>query len=164
MHWFYRWVEAVIFTFLTTLARRGKYGSSMNQGDGEHGSSHIIFHARAKQLRSTVLIFQFINMLLNTSTAVTYHLPIPGLFIFPLPIDATLWNAQDFGDWSKEFVRSYTECIVYGLSDAGELTKFEKNDVGVYFSPAEWDEWIADVGDIGTLVMVIGSLLNMENK
>ena len=49
---------------------------------------------------------------------------------------------------------------MYGLSEAGALTRLQIKDAGIQFSIAKWEEWSAEVSDIGTLVMIVGELLN----
>lgn len=52
---------------------------------------------------------------------------------------------------------------MYGVSDSGDLTKLVLIFSGDAFSCAQsvgnWDEWRAEVGDLGTLVMMVAALL-----
>ena len=54
---------------------------------------------------------------------------------------------------------SSEERIIYGLSDSGKLMRLQQDEAGIQTSMADWDEWIAAVGEIGTLVMIAASLL-----
>jgi len=39
------------------------------------------------------------------------------------------------------------------------LTKLQLTENCVVLSSVEWEEWRAEVGEIGTLVMIVGALL-----
>jgi len=112
----------------------------------------------AKFLPSTVLMFQIINILVDISTSVSYY-SVGGYVLIPLPSTATLWNAQDIEVWRVEFKTYAERCSIYGVSEAGELNRIQKTDVGMVSSVTKWDEWNAEVGDVGTLVMIVAELL-----
>jgi len=105
-----------------------------------------------------VLIFQIINLLVDISLTASHYSALCGFILIPLPCVATMWNAQDLEEWRTEFRLCYEGRTLYGLSNAGALTRILKNDAGIHFSVVEWEEWSAQVSDIGTLVMVIGEL------
>lgn len=77
----------------------------------------------------------------------------------PLANSAALWNAKDIGEWRTEFELCNQERTWHGLSQTGVLMKLQLTDACVILSPVEWEEWRAEVGDIGTLVMIVGALL-----
>ena len=108
--------------------------------------------------RSTELIFQIINMLVDITATVCY-LSMCGFTLIPLPCVATLWNAQRVEEWWTEFKQYYEERTLYGISNVGGLTRIHKDDAGIHISVAEWEEWAAQASDIGTLVMIVGELL-----
>lgn len=97
-------------------------------------------------------------MLVDISTTVSYY-SLPGFILIPLPSITTLWNAEDVEGWKTVFRLCYEERTLYGLSEAGALTRLKKTDAGIQFSIAEWEEWSAEVSDMGTLVMIVGALL-----
>jgi hypothetical protein len=105
-----------------------------------------------------VLIFQILNILVEMSTEASSYANC-GLVLIPLASNATLWNAEDPEGWRTEFRLCYKVPTTYGLSQTGVLTRLELTDAGVTISSAEWEEWRAEVGDIGTLVMIVGALL-----
>lgn len=109
-------------------------------------------------LRSTVLMFQIINILVDISTSVSYS-SVGGYVLIPLPSFASLWNARDIEVWRTEFKVYSDERSIYGVSEAGELTRIEKTDEGMLASVAKWEDWNAEVGDVGTLVMIVAELL-----
>ncbi|KAI1372668.1 hypothetical protein F4677DRAFT_245232 [Hypoxylon crocopeplum] len=109
--------------------------------------------------RRTMLIFQIINMLVDISTTVSYH-SVMGLIFLPLPSPALMWTALDIEGWTTGFKRLYEERTLYGLAEAGALTSLRKDRAGFFHSNvAEWEDWGAEVGDIGTLVMIVATLL-----
>lgn len=52
--------------------------------------------------------------------------------------------------------------MIYGLSESGDLAKLQISDDGISTSLAEWEGWSANVGDLATLVMIIGELLKNQ--
>ncbi|KAL7910623.1 hypothetical protein GGI35DRAFT_449222 [Trichoderma velutinum] len=111
--------------------------------------------------RRTVLIFQILNILIEISTEASSY-PTCGLVLIPLANKATLWNANDLEEWRVEFALNSKERKLHGLSQTGVLTKLQLADDCVReskLSSLEWEEWRAEVGEIGTLVMIVGALL-----
>ncbi|KAI0487805.1 hypothetical protein F4859DRAFT_270026 [Xylaria cf. heliscus] len=111
--------------------------------------------------RRTVLIFQILGLLVDISAAVSYF-AIGGLVLVPLPGSATLWNTQDFEKWKPEYRKWHEQRMIYGLSETGSLAKLQITDDGISSKAAEWEGWSAEVGDLATLVMIIGELLKNE--
>ncbi|KAI1295183.1 hypothetical protein F5Y03DRAFT_410642 [Xylaria venustula] len=111
--------------------------------------------------RRTVLVFQILGLLVDISTAVTYF-SIGGLVLVPLPSSAALWSTQDFERWKPEYRKWYKDHTMYGLSDTGGLTWVESKCGEIKAGPAEWEVWSAEVGDISTLVMIIGEILRNQ--
>ncbi|KAL6689681.1 hypothetical protein J3F84DRAFT_391585 [Trichoderma pleuroticola] len=111
--------------------------------------------------RRTVLIFQILNILIEISTEASSY-PNCGLILVPLANNAILWNANNIEEWQTEFLLCSKERKVHGLSQTGVLTKLQLTDDCVKLcklSLPEWEEWRAEVGEIGTLVMIVGGLL-----
>jgi hypothetical protein len=106
-----------------------------------------------------VLVFQILNVLIEMSTEASAY-PTCGFVLLPLATSAALWNANDIGEWRREFEVSNTERKLHGLSQTGVLSKVELTDDCVVLSSADWEEWRADVGEIGTLVMIVGALFS----
>lgn len=106
----------------------------------------------------TILVFQILNILIELSTEAASYLTC-GFVLMPLPNNASLWNANCVEEWRTEFALCSRERNFHGLSQAGALTKLQMADDCVVLSPVEWEEWRADVGEIGTLVMIVGALL-----
>ncbi|KAK9343157.1 hypothetical protein V1522DRAFT_414159 [Lipomyces starkeyi] len=108
--------------------------------------------------RRTVLIFQILNILIEMSTEASSY-PTCGFVLIPLANNATLWNANDMEEWRTEFELCNKEQKLHGLSQTGVLTKLQLTDDCVVLSSVKWEEWRAEVGEIGTLVMIVGALL-----
>ncbi|KAJ6438390.1 proteasome subunit alpha [Purpureocillium lavendulum] len=108
--------------------------------------------------RRTVLVFQIINIMVEWSTAASAYATC-GLVLIPLANNATLWNAKNSESWRSEFTLCCKERSLMGVSQSGALTKLLLGDSGITLSTVEWEEWTAEVGDIGTLVMMVGALL-----
>ncbi|KAI1348880.1 hypothetical protein F5Y01DRAFT_317378 [Xylaria sp. FL0043] len=108
--------------------------------------------------RRTVLVFQILGLLVDISTAVSYF-TIGGLVLVPLPSSTALWSTQDFERWKPEFKKWYKERSVCGLSETGSLVKLQDTDHGLRTNMMDWESWSAEVGDIATLVMIIGEIL-----
>ncbi|KAI3327335.1 hypothetical protein HD806DRAFT_486756 [Xylariaceae sp. AK1471] len=108
--------------------------------------------------RRTILIFQILGLLVDISTAVSYF-SIAGLVLVPLPSTAALWSTRDFEQWKSEYQKWHGQLTIYGLSETGVLTKIQRTEGGIHSSAVEWEIWSAEVGDLGTLVMIIGELL-----
>ncbi|ODQ68850.1 hypothetical protein LIPSTDRAFT_121055 [Lipomyces starkeyi NRRL Y-11557] len=85
--------------------------------------------------------------------------PTCGFVLIPLANNATLWNANDIEEWRTEFDLCNKEQKLHGLSQTGVLTKLQLTDDCVVLSSVKWEEWRAEVGEIGTLVMIVGALL-----
>lgn len=105
-----------------------------------------------------MLVFQILNILIEMSTEASSY-PTCGFVLIPLASNAALWNANDIREWRSEFELSNKEQKLHGLSQRGVLTKLELTDDCVELSSVEWEEWRAEVGEIGTLVMIVGALL-----
>lgn len=115
-----------------------------------------ITHTNSPQ--STVLIFQILNMLVDIPTIVTCY-SVMGFTFLPLPCPAPMWNAPDHEGWSTSFQQWYEKRTLYGLSVDGALTTVQKDDAGLLKTDkAEWEGWVAELGDIGTLVMIVAPL------
>ncbi|KAI0425843.1 hypothetical protein F5Y09DRAFT_334616 [Xylaria sp. FL1042] len=111
--------------------------------------------------RRTVLVFQILGLLVDISTAVSYF-SIGGLVLVPLPSSAALWSSQDFERWKPEYKKWHEERAIYGLSETGILTKLQDASDGLRTSTVDWESWIAEVGDIATLIMIIGEILRNQ--
>ncbi|KAI0437857.1 hypothetical protein F4803DRAFT_536960 [Xylaria telfairii] len=111
--------------------------------------------------RRTVLIFQILGLLVDISAAVSYF-AIGGLVLVPLPSSAALWSTQDFERWKPEYRKWHAQRVIYGLSETGDLAKLQSTDDGISSTLAEWEGWSANVGDLATLVMIIGELLKNQ--
>lgn len=110
--------------------------------------------------RRTVLIFQVIARLVDISTTVSYYHQKGALYGFalvPLPSVQTLWKAHDCRKWRAGF--GYGNRTLYGLSEAGALTKVCGTEAGMAIDTAEWEEWSVEVSDMGMLVMIVGEML-----
>jgi hypothetical protein len=94
----------------------------------------------------------------DISTAVSYF-SIGGLVLVPLPSTAVLWSTRDFEQWKSEYKKWHEQHIIYGLSETGGLIRIQSTEAGLQSSAAEWEGWSAEVGDLATLVMIIGELL-----
>ena len=97
-------------------------------------------------------------MLVDMSTII-YSYPVSGFVFAHLPSNSVLWDALHLEGWMTAHMKGSEKHPVYGLSDTGALKRFQKIDAGIELDIAEWDEWNAEVGDFGALVMIIGSLL-----
>ncbi|KAI0449547.1 hypothetical protein F5B21DRAFT_44528 [Xylaria acuta] len=111
--------------------------------------------------RRTVLIFQILGLLVDISAAVSYF-AIGGLVLVPLPSAAALWSTQDFEKWKPEYRKWHEQHVIYGLSESGDLARIQNTNDGISSALAEWEGWSAEVGDLATLVMVIGELLKNQ--
>lgn len=105
-----------------------------------------------------MLIFQILNILIEMSTEASSY-PSCGFVLIPLANNAALWNANNMEEWRTEFELCNKERKLHGLSQTGVLTKLQLADDCVVLGSAEWEEWRAEVGEIGTLVMIVGALL-----
>ncbi|ODQ69979.1 hypothetical protein LIPSTDRAFT_6087 [Lipomyces starkeyi NRRL Y-11557] len=108
--------------------------------------------------RRTVLIFQILNILIEMSTEASSY-PTCGFVLIPLANNATLWHANGIEEWRTEFELCNKERKLHGLSKTGVLMKLQLTDDCVVLSSVKWEEWRAEVGEIGTLVMIVGALL-----
>ena len=48
---------------------------------------------------------------------------------------------------------------MYGLSTTGGLVKMTQREEGILSSSASWAEWCAEVGEIGALLALSGTIL-----
>lgn len=112
-----------------------------------------------KTPKSTVLVFQIINILVDLPANVSYF-AVWGFAFVPLPCPGPMWNVVDLEGWTAAFKQWYGKRTVYGLSEAGALTRIIKTPAGLLeTSIAEWEGWVAELGDIGTLLMIVAPLL-----
>lgn len=109
-------------------------------------------------LGRTVLIFQILNILIEMSTEASAYVTC-GFVLIPLANNTTLWNAKNIEEWRTEFELCCKERKFHALSQTGALTKVQLIADCVILSSVEWEEWRAEVGEIGTLVMIVGALL-----
>lgn len=105
-----------------------------------------------------MLIFQILNILVEMSTEASSYVTC-GFVLLPLANNSTLWNANTVREWLPEFELCNKEQILHGVSSTGALMKLRLTDDCVVLCSAEWEEWKAGVGEIGTLVMIVGALL-----
>jgi hypothetical protein len=105
-----------------------------------------------------VLIFQILNILIEMSTEVSSY-PTCGFVLIPLAQSAALWNAGGIEEWQSEFEVCTRERTVHGLLRTGVLMKLLLTDDSVTLWSIGWEDWRAEVGEIGTLVMIVGTLL-----
>lgn len=117
-----------------------------------------MFYILTETFSSTALVFRAVNLVLYDSPAISCF-PAFGFGLIPLPSKATLWTPHDVDKWKSAFDLCLEERILYGLSEIGNLMKLEYTDAGIEQTMAEWDEWSAEVGEMGTLVSVMGELL-----
>ncbi|KAL7931411.1 hypothetical protein V8C35DRAFT_116462 [Trichoderma chlorosporum] len=85
--------------------------------------------------------------------------PTCGFILIPLAENASMWNANNTEKWRTEFELCNKERKLHGLSQTGVLTKLQLTNNCVELSSVKWEEWGAEVGEIGTLVMIVGALL-----
>jgi hypothetical protein len=100
-------------------------------------------------------------MLVDITSALPVNF-VSDFNLMPLPSSGTLWDVRDLERWRIEFRLCYKERTLHGVNEAGVLTRFQVADDGVQQSTVEWEEWCAEVGDIGTLVMTVGTLLSVR--
>lgn len=108
--------------------------------------------------RRTVLLFQILGLLVDISTAVSYF-SLGGLVLVPLPSSTALWNPQDLEGWKPEYKNWREQHTIYALSEIGTLIKLQGGDSEIKSNLTEWEPWTAQVGELATLVMIIGELL-----
>lgn len=106
-----------------------------------------------------MLIFQILNILIEMSTEASSY-PTCGFVLIPLANSATLWNASGIVEWQTEFEICSKEPKVHGLLQTGVLMKLLLTDDSIALTSVGWEGWRAEIGEIGTLVMIIGALLN----
>lgn len=116
----------------------------------------IIIHADSSG--RTVLIFQILNILIEMSTEASAY-PTCGFVLMPLPNSVTMWNANGIEEWQTEFEIYNKERKIHGLLRTGVLMELLLRDDNVILRTVGWEDWRAEVGEIGTLVMIVGSLL-----
>jgi hypothetical protein len=104
-------------------------------------------------------MFQIVNMLVDISTTVSSY-AIWEFVAIPLPSPAVLWNATKLDGWSAGFEEWRKRRTLYGVSESGGLKRLKKDTMGLCLSgPAEWEDWSAETGEVGALVMMAGELL-----
>ncbi|KAH6677942.1 hypothetical protein F5X68DRAFT_278076 [Plectosphaerella plurivora] len=100
-----------------------------------------------------------VNMLVDISTTTSSY-AIWEFVAIPLPSPAVLWNATKLDGWSAGFTDWRKKRTLYGLSESGGLKMLKKDGMGLCLSgPAEWEDWSAETGEVGALVMMAGELL-----
>ncbi|KAH7349340.1 hypothetical protein B0T11DRAFT_129951 [Plectosphaerella cucumerina] len=125
-------------------------------GDPEQAWKEWLF---GESRRRTFLMFQIVNMLVDISTTVSSY-AIWEFVAIPLPSPAVLWNATKLDGWSAGFEEWRKRRTLYGLSESGGLKRLKKDSMGLCLSgPAEWEDWSAETGEVGALVMMAGELL-----
>lgn len=100
-------------------------------------------------------------MLVEISTTVS-SFAIYEFVALPLPSSLALWNRTDLTNWADDYREWRGKGTVYGLSQSGGLRWITtEGGTGMSFNsgPAEWEDWSAETGDVGTLVMLAGELL-----
>ncbi|KAH7324431.1 hypothetical protein B0I35DRAFT_424159 [Stachybotrys elegans] len=116
-----------------------------------------------ESLRRTLLVMRILDMVVDISEGLACN-PVPGFAIMPLPSNATVWGAQSLELWQAEFSVCYEERIIYGLSETGQLTKLQQTPTGVQTSIAKWEDWNAAAGELASIVMIAGTLLESKNS
>lgn len=79
--------------------------------------------------------------------------------MIPLTHNAAAWSAVDLETWRSELKKCTEMRTIYTVSPEGELLKIALGDTCLSTTPSGWEEWAAQIGEIGTLVMIIGALL-----
>lgn len=117
---------------------------------------HVVIQTNSHS--STVLLFQILNTLVDLPITISCC-PYEGFALTPLPSSTAVWNALNVEDWQHEFGLTNKERTVYALSTKGELKRITKDKTILKIEKAEWEEWNAEVGDLGMLVMIVAALL-----
>ena len=95
-------------------------------------------------------------MLINISPAMTCYLA-NHFGLTPCPSHASLWSANTI-KWKAANVQRLGEATIFCLTDKGALIKLQARGKKLYQSSEKWEEWAAEVGEIGTLVMIMAGL------
>jgi len=85
-----------------------------------------------------------------------------GLVLVPLPSTSTLWSTQNYERWKAAYVNWRESHVVYGVSERGLLMRLQGTETGIISALADWEGWMAEVGDLGSLVMIVGELLRNQ--
>ncbi|GAW26065.1 putative c6 finger domain protein [Rosellinia necatrix] len=156
---------SVIFRYFVLIARQ-VVSQALSSSVGEHFDcilsedpsqawrDWIFLESR----RRTILVFQIIGLLVDISTTVSYF-SMGGLVLVPLPSSAALWKIEDFEQWKPEYRKWHEEHTIYALSEIGDLIRLQVVDSTLAPNIAEWEGWSVEVGELATLVMIIGELL-----
>ncbi|KAI0967749.1 hypothetical protein F4678DRAFT_444513 [Xylaria arbuscula] len=111
-----------------------------------------------ESVRRTCLVFKFLNMLVDTASCGTCS-GLPGFALIPLPGSISQWRATSESAWRTDYELHFQARAIYGVSDNGDLVKLRQRSSGIDSEVVMWEDWLAYVGDFGTLVMVAASLL-----
>ncbi|EFX06296.1 hypothetical protein CMQ_6617 [Grosmannia clavigera kw1407] len=79
-------------------------------------------------------------------------------------LDAALlrmWAAQDLETWRSEVKKVTEKNSIYAVSPEGELVKVMIDESCLSTTTSRWEDWTAEVGEMGTLVMTVGALLKL---
>lgn len=85
---------------------------------------------------------------------------MPGFALVPLTSSICQWRATDAEAWKADYKQFFQDRTIYGLSDKGDLVRLRQRLSGIDSHIADWECWISSVGEIGTLVMMVGALLS----
>ncbi|KAI0433821.1 hypothetical protein F5Y09DRAFT_297620 [Xylaria sp. FL1042] len=111
-----------------------------------------------ESVRRTCLVFKLLDMLVDTASFGSCT-GLPGFALIPLPGSMTQWRATSENAWRADYELHFQVRTIYGVSDNGDLIKLHQRSSGIDSEVATWEDWLASVGDFGTLVMVAASLL-----
>ncbi|KAI1295715.1 hypothetical protein F5Y03DRAFT_302449 [Xylaria venustula] len=111
-----------------------------------------------ESVRRTCLVFKLLDMLVDTASCGTCS-GLPGFALIPLPGSITQWRATSESAWRADYELHFQVRTIYGVSDNGDLVKLRQRSSGIDSEVVMWEDWLASVGDFGTLVMVAASLL-----
>lgn len=107
--------------------------------------------------RRTVIIFRILNLIVDVSDAIPCQLK-QGFAVVPLPSKELLWRARNADDWQLPFLSQ--DYVIHGMSEGGELIKLTSTFAGITTSRRSWESWCAEMGEIGTLVVLSAHLLS----
>ncbi|KAI1323470.1 hypothetical protein F5Y16DRAFT_383629 [Xylariaceae sp. FL0255] len=111
-----------------------------------------------ESLRRTVLCFKILDKLVDISS-VAQCTKVADFALIPLPGSIPQWTATNEKDWRADYELHFQSRTLHGVSDKGDLIKLQQRSSGIYSEIASWEDWLASVGDIGTVIMAMASLL-----
>jgi hypothetical protein len=118
---------------------------------------HWIFVEARKR---TMLIFGILNLMVHISDAVICTKPTQ-FAIMTLSAPAAMWDAVDSNEWCPIHDDAVRERTTYALSFAGRLMKLLPGQHRGYCAfEAEWEDWLAEQGEIGGLMAAVAILLS----